>query len=60
MKKFEFGLFALCTLVGGYFGSLFGIAIAICAFMTIDGLVEEFIGKARNKNVQIRKDEKQC
>lgn len=41
MKKFEFGLFALCALVGGYFGSLFGIAIAICAFMTVDGLIEE-------------------
>ena len=41
MKKFEFGLFALCALVGGYFGSMFGIAIAICAFITVDGLIEE-------------------
>jgi len=60
MKKFEFGLFALCALMGGYFGSLFGVAIAICAFMAIDGLVEEFVGKSRSKNVQIRKDDKQC
>lgn len=55
MKKFEFGLFALCALIGGYFGSIFGIAIAVCAFMTLDGFIEEFIGKSRNKNVQLRK-----
>lgn len=47
MKKIELGLFALCVLVGSYFGSMFGIAIAICAFMTIDGLIEEFIKKPR-------------
>ena len=58
MKKFEFGLFALCALIGGYYGSLFGIAIAICAFMTIDGLVEEIVVKSRRKNVQVRKDDK--
>ena len=47
MKKLEFGLFALCVLIGGQIGSMFGIAIAICAFMTIDGLIEEFIKKPR-------------
>jgi hypothetical protein len=47
MKKIELGLFALCVLVGSYFGSMFGIAIAVCAFMTIDGLIEEFIKKPR-------------
>lgn len=58
MKKFEFGLFALCVLIGGYVGSLFGIAIAICAFMTLDGLVEELLIRSRNKRCdQIMKKE---
>jgi len=42
MKKFSFGLLGLCVLVGSHFGSMMGIAIAICAFMAIDGLFEEF------------------
>ena len=50
MKKFEFGLFAMCVLVGGYVGSLFGIAIAICAFMTVDGLVEEIRKHPHERN----------
>jgi hypothetical protein len=48
MKKFEFGLFALCVLIGGQIGSMFGIAVAICAFMTISGAVEE-ISKRKSK-----------
>ena len=56
MKKFEFGLFALCALVGSYFGSMFGIAIAICAFMTVDGLIEEIIKHPRGKR-EIEKKE---
>lgn len=50
MKKFEFGLFAMCVLVGSYFGSLFGIAVAVCAFMTVDGLVEEVVKNSKNRN----------
>lgn len=50
MKKFEFGLFALCVLVGSYFGSLFGMAIAICGFMAVDGLIEEFVNYSNQKN----------
>lgn len=49
MKKFEFGLFALCALAGGYFGSLFGMAIAICVFMAVDGLIEEFVNYSNQK-----------
>lgn len=49
MKKFEIGVFALCALVGGYFGSLFGIAIAICAFMAVSGLIEEFVSYSHQK-----------
>jgi hypothetical protein len=49
MKKFEFGLFALCVLAGNYFGSLFGMAIAICVFMAVDGLIEEFVNYSNQK-----------
>lgn len=56
MKKFELGMFALCALVGGYFGSLFGTAIAICLFMTVSGLFEEII-KNRQK-MRLRREEK--
>ena len=52
MKKFEFGLFALCALVGSYFGSLFGIAVAICVFMTVDGLIEELVKNSKNKKIE--------
>lgn len=47
MKKFEFGLFALCVLVGSQVGSMFGIAVAVCVFMIADGLAEEFIKRPR-------------
>ena len=50
MKKFEFGLFALCALAGGYFGSLFGMAIGICGFMAVSGLIEEFVNYSHQKN----------
>lgn len=56
MKKFEFGLFALCVLIGGYVGSTFGVAIAICAFMTIDGLFEQLM-KARTERTGLKKEE---
>lgn len=56
MKKFEFGLFALCVLMGGQIGSMFGIAVAICAFMTISGAVEE-ISKRKSKKDKIDKEE---
>ena len=57
MKKIELGLFALCVLVGSYFGSVFGIAVAICAFMTIDGLIEELVVKPKKWNKGITKKE---
>lgn len=57
MKKFEFGLFALCALVGGYFGSLFGIAIAVCVFMTVDGLLEEI---RKNPNPKHKREKKEA
>lgn len=57
MKKIELGLFALCVLVGSYFGSIFGIAVAICAFMTIDGLIEEIIKNPRKAPKHLEKKE---
>lgn len=51
MKKFSFGLLGLCVLIGSYFGSTFGIAIAFCAFMVIEGAFEEFRkGQIRKAN----------
>ena len=60
MKKIELGLFALCVLVGSYFGSMFGIAIAVCAFMTLDGLFDEIIKRLKTKKdlVSNRKEAK--
>ena len=57
MKRFEFGLLALCLLLGNYFGSMFGIAIAVCGFMIADGLLEEFV-KRPKKNKVIKKEDK--
>lgn len=41
MKKLSFGLFGLSLIIGNHFGSMLGIAVAICVFMIIDGLIEE-------------------
>lgn len=60
MKKFSFGIMALAVLIGGYFGSIFGVAIAIGICLTLDGLVEEL---QRNKStkrmsVELKKEDK--
>jgi len=58
MKKFV-GLFALCALVEcGYFGSLFGTALSICAFMAISGLIEEFVKNPKQKHKDDKEDKK--
>ena len=49
MRKFEFGLMALCVLVGCYYGSLFGMAVAICVCMIVAGLVEMAMTKLRQR-----------
>lgn len=56
MKKLEFGLFALFVLIGGQIGSMFGIAVAICAFMTLSGAIEE-VSKRKSKKDKINKEE---
>ena len=48
MRKFSFGLFGLLILLGNQLGSMFGIAIALCVWMIVDGLIEE--GQKRLKN----------
>ncbi len=52
MKRIEFGLFALCVLIGGYLGSMFGIALAVCVYMIVDGGIDEVrkIIKTKEKN----------
>ena len=42
MKKFSFGSFGLMMLIGNQLGSTLGTAIALCAWMMADGLIEEF------------------
>ena len=58
MKKFSFGILALCVLIGGYFGSIFGVAIAIGVCLTLDGLVEELQKNKSSKNIELKKGEK--
>jgi uncharacterized membrane protein len=55
MKKFEFGLLTLCVLVGGYFGSVMGIAIAMAVYMVVSGLFEEL----RKNQVRKANEEKE-
>lgn len=58
MKKFEFGLFALAVLIGGNYGSMFGITIAICSYMVIAGFIEECGRfKKQSKNLELIKKE---
>ncbi len=40
MRKFTIGLFGLAILLGNQLGSMFGIAVAICIFMMLDGILE--------------------
>lgn len=58
MKKFSFGLLALCVLIGGYFGSIFGVALAICVCLTLDGLIEELQKGKSLRNIELKKGEK--
>ena len=58
MRKFEFGLFALCVLIGGQFGSMFGIAVAICVFMTVSGAIEEVSKIKSKKNKDLKEEAK--
>ena len=58
MKKNEFGLLALCVLIGSKIGSIYGTAIAICGYMAITGVIEELTQyKKRKKLVEFGKKE---
>ena len=47
MRKFTIGLFGLAILLGNQLGSMFGIAVAICIFMMLDGILEEISLRSR-------------
>lgn len=49
MKKFSFGLFGLAMLLGNQLGSMLGMAIALCVWMVVDGLIEEIQKNRQNK-----------
>lgn len=50
MKKLSLGLFGLAVLLGMQFGSTLGVAIAICTWFVIDGLIEEIQKSRKNKS----------
>lgn len=50
MRKFSFGAFGLFILLGNQLGSMFGIAVAICSWMILDGLIEEFQKRPKKVN----------
>lgn len=43
------GIFGLAILLGNQLGSMLGIAIAICVFMILDGIIE-MIAQSTRKN----------
>ena len=57
MNKLSFGLFGLLVLLGNQLGSMFGMAVAICIFMIVDGLLEE-LRKRPRKVILKKKEEK--
>ena len=56
MNKLSFGLFGLLVLLGNQLGSMFGMAVAICIFMIVDGLLEE-LRKRPRKVITKKKEE---
>lgn len=50
MRKFSFGLFGLFMLLGNQLGSMMGIAIALCVWMIVDGLIEEAQKRLKSKS----------
>ncbi len=57
MKKLSFGLFGLFVLLGDQFGSTFGMAVAICSWMVLDGLIDEIRTRPK-KNIKTKKEDK--
>lgn len=48
MNKLSFGLFGLFILLGNQLGSGFGIALAICIWMILDGMIDTLRKSKRN------------
>ncbi len=57
MKKLSFGLFGLFVLLGDQLGSTFGMAVAICSWMVLDGLIDEIRTRPK-KNIKTKKEDK--
>ena len=49
MRRMTMGIFGLAILLGNQLGSMLGIAIAICVFMILDGIIE-MIAQSTRKN----------
>ena len=49
MRRMTMGIFGLAILLGNQLGSILGIAIAICVFMILDGIIE-MIAQSTRKN----------
>lgn len=56
MRKLSFGLFGLSVLLGQQLGSIFGMAVAICIFMIVDGGIEEAQRRQARKNKEKKED----
>ena len=41
MRRSTLGLFGLLVLLGNQLGSSFGMAVAVCVFIILDGIIEE-------------------
>ena len=49
MRRMTMGIFGLAILLGNQLGSILGIAITICVFMILDGIIE-IIAQSTRKN----------
>ena len=49
MRIMTMGIFGLAILLGNQLGSMLGIAIAICVFMILDGIIE-MLAQSTRKN----------
>lgn len=56
MRKLSFGLFGLSVLLGQQLGSIFGMTVAICIFMIVDGGIEE--AQRRNRKNKKKEEDK--
>lgn len=58
MNRMAFGMFGLCMLVGNYFGSNLGTAVAVCVFMVASGAIDEMKRRRQYQDVSKKKEDK--